>query len=98
VWLTRFCLANPVAVTLFYALVGVAGIASALLMGRSVLPPISLPVVTISAPYAGAGPAEIERLVIEPMEDELTSVPALEAALEAFLTRDRGRVMRVILI
>jgi HAE1 family hydrophobic/amphiphilic exporter-1 len=47
-------------------------------MGRSVLPPISLPVVTISAPYAGAGPAEIERLVIEPLEDQLASAPALE--------------------
>ncbi len=76
--LTRFCLQNPIATTLFYALTTLAGIAGALLMGRSVLPPISVPVVAVSAQYPGAGSAELERLIIEPIEDELAALPDLQ--------------------
>ena len=76
--LTRFCLQNPIATTLFYILLAIAGIAGAFSMGRNVLPPVSLPAVSISAPYAGAAPAELERLVIEPIEDRLAALPDLE--------------------
>ena len=55
--LTRFSLRNPVAVTLFYALVGAIGLTAFARMGRSILPPIAFPVVSISAPYPGAAPA-----------------------------------------
>ncbi len=47
-------------------------------MGRSILPPISFPIVTISAPYAGAGTDEIERLVVMPIEDQLNGLPQLD--------------------
>ena len=76
--LTRFALENPIPVTLFYIFVGVAGLIAFSLMGRSILPPITLPVVTISAPYPGAAATEIERLVIEPIEDQLDALPNLE--------------------
>ena len=47
-------------------------------MGRSILPDVSIPVVSITAPYAGAGPGEVERLVIEPIEDALQGLPGLD--------------------
>jgi HAE1 family hydrophobic/amphiphilic exporter-1 len=75
--LTRFCLNNPVAATLFYAAVGAIGLVAFFAMGRSVLPPIAVPVVAVSAPYPGAGPQEIERLVLEPIEDEARALPAV---------------------
>jgi HAE1 family hydrophobic/amphiphilic exporter-1 len=78
VWLTRFCLNNPIAVTLFYVFVGVAGAIAVLAMGRSILPPVSLPVVTIDAPYPGASSTEIERLIVEPLEDQLNQLPDLD--------------------
>jgi HAE1 family hydrophobic/amphiphilic exporter-1 len=78
VHLTRFALKNPIAVTLFYVLIAVLGIAALLRMGRSILPPVSFPVVAIAAPYPGAGPREIERLVVEPIEDRLDAIPDLD--------------------
>ncbi len=77
-FLTRLCLQNPIATTLFYALTTMAGIAGALLMGRSVLPPISLPVVAVSAPYPGAGSVELKRLIIEPIEDQVAALPDMQ--------------------
>jgi HAE1 family hydrophobic/amphiphilic exporter-1 len=76
--LTRFSLRNPIAVTLFYALVGVIGIVAFERMGRSILPPVTFPVVAISAPYPGAAPREIERLVIAPIEDQVRVLPDVE--------------------
>jgi HAE1 family hydrophobic/amphiphilic exporter-1 len=76
--LTRFSLRNPIAVTLFYALVGVIGIVAFERMGRSILPPVTFPVVAISAPYPRAAPREIERLVIAPIEDQVRVLPDVE--------------------
>ena len=77
-FLTRLALRNPVAVTLFYALVGLAGLAAFAWMGRSILPPVAFPVVSVAAPYPGAAPQEIERLVLAPVEDALDGVPDVE--------------------
>lgn len=76
--LTRFSLHNPIAVTLFYLLVGVIGLAALVRMGRSILPPVSFPIVSIAAPYPGASPTEMERLIVEPVEDQLASAPGVE--------------------
>lgn len=76
--LTRFSLANPIVVTLFYVLVGTIGLVAFARMGRSILPPVAFPAVAITAPYPGAAPQEIERLVISPIEDQLREVPDVE--------------------
>ncbi|HEY2476392.1 MAG TPA: efflux RND transporter permease subunit, partial [Candidatus Cybelea sp.] len=61
-WLTRASLRNPITITLFYALVVVVGAMAFVQMRRSILPPVSFPIVAISAPYPGASAEEIERL------------------------------------
>ncbi|MEO7201970.1 MAG: efflux RND transporter permease subunit [Candidatus Tumulicola sp.] len=76
--LTQFSLRNPIAVTLFYALVALLGFAALLEMGRSILPPVSFPVVAISAAYPGASPREIERLIVQPIEDQLEALPSVD--------------------
>ncbi len=74
---TRYCLKNPIPVTLFFAFISLLGLLALARMGRSTLPPVSLPVVSITANYPGAGASEIERLVIEPIEDQLNGLPDL---------------------
>lgn len=74
-WLTRLAIRNPVAITVFYVLIVIVGLLALSRMGRSILPPISSPVVSVSAVYPGAGPEELERLAIEPMEDEIKGLP-----------------------
>jgi len=64
--------------TIFYILLFLIGAIAFLRMGRAILPPVNLPVVTITAPYPGAAPQQIEQLVIEPLEDELDSLPNIE--------------------
>ncbi len=91
VFLTRFALRNPIAATLFYLLVGLGGILAFARMGRSILPPVAFPVVSISAPYAGAAPAEIERLVIAPIEDQLEAIPDVER-VSASAQEDIGEI------
>jgi HAE1 family hydrophobic/amphiphilic exporter-1 len=76
--LTRFSLNNPIAATLFFALIGLIGLVAFARMGRSILPPVAFPVVAISAPYPGAAPQEIERLIIAPVEDQLRVLPDVE--------------------
>lgn len=77
-WLTRAALAHPIAVTLFYIAIAVAGLVAVFSIGRSVLPPISLPAVSVLATYPSAGAAEMERLVIEPIEDSLDNVAGVD--------------------
>jgi HAE1 family hydrophobic/amphiphilic exporter-1 len=77
-WLTRAALAHPIAITLFYVAVAIVGLAAASGIGRSVLPAIDVASVSISATYPGASPSEMERLVVEPIEDALDSVPNVE--------------------
>jgi len=77
-FLTRLCLRNPVAVTLLYAFLAVMGAVAFMRMGRGILPPIAFPIVTVSAPYAGAAAVEMERLVIEPLEDQLGRLTGVE--------------------
>ncbi len=89
--LTRFSLDNPVAVTLFYLLVALAGLAAFARMGRSILPPVSFPVVSIAAPYPGAAPEEIERLVVAPIEDQLDGLPDVER-VSATAQEGAGRI------
>jgi HAE1 family hydrophobic/amphiphilic exporter-1 len=76
--LTRFSLNNPIAVTLFFSVVGLIGVVAFGRMGRSILPPIAIPAVSISAPYPGAAPQEIERLVIAPIEEQLRALPDVD--------------------
>ena len=77
-FLTRFSLRNPIALTLFYALVFFLGALAFVRMGRAILPPVNFPVITVAAPYPGASPQEVERLVIEPLEDEFETLPNIE--------------------
>ncbi|MBV8171313.1 MAG: efflux RND transporter permease subunit [Candidatus Eremiobacteraeota bacterium] len=73
-WLTRFAIRQPTVVTLFFLAVAVFGIIGFFEMGVNVNPPVTLPAVIVYAPYSGASPEEIERLVIRPIEDQLQNV------------------------
>ncbi len=77
-WLTRASLAHPVAVTLFYLAIALLGIVSFGMLGRSVLPDIAFPTIAVTASYPGAGPQEMERLVIEPLEDAFDGLAGVD--------------------
>jgi HAE1 family hydrophobic/amphiphilic exporter-1 len=77
-WLTRASLAHPVAVTLFYVAISLVGFVSYALLARSVLPDIAFPTIAITASYPGASSEELERLVVEPLEDAMNGVAGVD--------------------
>ncbi len=77
-WLTRASLTHPVAVTLFYVAVALLGAMSFAMLGRSVLPDIAFPTISVSASYPGGSPQEMERLVIEPLEDAFDALASVD--------------------
>ncbi len=77
-WLTRFAVRQPTIVTLFFLAVAIFGAIGYLSMGKNIIPNVAFPIVTVSASYPGASPAEIERLVIRPIEDQLQTVRHLD--------------------
>ncbi len=47
-------------------------------MGVDLFPDVTFPVVTVTTPYPGAGPSEIETLVTKPLEDEITTLSGIK--------------------
>ncbi|NUM88002.1 MAG: efflux RND transporter permease subunit, partial [Bdellovibrionales bacterium] len=47
-------------------------------MGVDLFPDVTFPFVTVTTPYPGAGPAEVETLVSRPVEDELSSISGVK--------------------
>ncbi|MBI2605400.1 MAG: efflux RND transporter permease subunit [Deltaproteobacteria bacterium] len=47
-------------------------------LGVDLFPDVTFPVVTVTTPYSGAGPTEIETLVSKPLEDEISTISGLK--------------------
>ena len=46
-------------------------------LGVDLFPDVTFPVVTITTPYPGAGPAEVETLISKPLEDEISTLSGI---------------------
>ena len=47
-------------------------------MGVDLFPDVTFPIITVTTPYPGAGPAEIETLVSKPLEDEISTLSGIK--------------------
>lgn len=47
-------------------------------LGVDLFPNVTFPVVTVSTPYPGASPNEIETLVSKPIEDEMSTISGIK--------------------
>ncbi|HTB22886.1 MAG TPA: efflux RND transporter permease subunit [bacterium] len=79
--LARLSLTRPIFVTSIVILTLFVGLLSYFKLGVDLFPEIEIPVVTVQIPYRGAGPAEIETLVVKPVEDELASLAGMKRIL-----------------
>ena len=77
-WLTRFCIQRPVIVAMFFIALAVFGTLSYFALGRSLNPNVVFPIVLVEATYPGASPADMERLVIKPIEDQMDGIENLD--------------------
>ncbi|HEV3088435.1 MAG TPA: efflux RND transporter permease subunit, partial [Candidatus Elarobacter sp.] len=77
-WLTRFSIQRPIIVAMFFIALAVFGAISYLNLGKNSQPNVNFPVVVVVASYPGASPAEMERLVIKPIEDQIDGIEHLD--------------------
>lgn len=69
---------RPIFMTCVVLLSLVAGLLSMSRLGVDLFPDVTFPVVTVTTPYLGAGPAEVESLVSKPIEDELSTLSGIK--------------------
>lgn len=76
--LASLSIKRPIFITCVVILSLAAGLLSMSRLGLDLFPDVTFPVVTVTTPYPGAGPAEIETLVSKPIEDELSTISGIK--------------------
>lgn len=76
--LSELSIRRPIFLTCIVLLSLVVGLGAMSRMGVDLFPDITFPVVTVTTPYPGAGPAEVETLVSKPLEDELSTLAGIK--------------------
>lgn len=74
----EFSVKNSLVVNLLAVFVTVAGLLTALSMNREAFPLFSFDIVSINTRYPGATPEEVEKLITQPIEEELRSIADLD--------------------
>ncbi|MER6265808.1 efflux RND transporter permease subunit [Streptomyces sp900105755] len=73
-WLSRFSLAQRALIGLISLIALVFGAIAIPQIKQQLLPTISLPMVSVIAPYQGASPDVVEKQIVEPIENNLEGV------------------------
>ena len=74
----RVAIERPVTMFMISAVVVLLGAMSFAKLPVDLLPDITYPSITVRVGYGGVGPAEIEELIVRPLEQTLAAVPSLE--------------------
>ena len=77
-WLTRFAISRPVITALVFIGLALYGLLSYSQLGVNLFPNVAFPIVGVSASYPGASPAEMEKLVVKPIEDQLDGMENMD--------------------
>ncbi len=76
--ISALAIKRPVFVTCLLLLIIVLGIFSFKKLPVDLFPDITFPIVTVSTPYLGAGPKEVETLLSKPLEEELGTIAGVK--------------------
>ena len=69
---------RPTFITCIVLVMLAVGTISMSRMGVDLFPDVTFPVVTVTTPYPGAGPSEVETLVSKPLEDEISTLSGIK--------------------
>lgn len=76
--LTEFSIKRPAGITMIVLFFVVLGLYSYNRIGVELFPAINTPIVTVQVSYPGAGAEEVEKQIIKPMEEGLSSISKLK--------------------
>jgi hydrophobe/amphiphile efflux-1 (HAE1) family protein len=77
-WLTRLALKNPVLILMMSLMLVVLGVVSLNRLSVDLFPDITIPVIRIATFYTGAGPADIEKSITQPIERAVSAAPGVD--------------------
>ena len=77
-FLSDLSIKKPILTTMVVLSLVVLGIYSTSRLGIDIMPKIDFPYVSITVIYPGAGPEEIETLILKPVEDEVGSLAGIQ--------------------
>jgi hydrophobe/amphiphile efflux-1 (HAE1) family protein len=77
-WLTRLALRNPVFILMLSLMLIVLGVVSLNKLSVDLFPDITIPVIRIATFYTGAGPADIEKSITQPIERAVSASPGVD--------------------
>src|SRR5919206_4846042 len=77
-WLTRLALRNPVLILMLSLMTIVLGWVSVTRLSVDLFPDITIPVIRIATFYNGAGPADIEKTITQPIERAVSASPGVD--------------------
>ena len=72
--LSEVAIKRPVFTTMVTLGILALGLIAASRLGTDLYPDVTLPVVTVTVPYPGAGPGDVERQILKPIEDAVISI------------------------
>ncbi|MCU0620354.1 MAG: efflux RND transporter permease subunit [Gemmatimonadales bacterium] len=77
-WLTRLALRNPVLILMVALMTVVIGYVSLKRLSVDLFPDFTIPVIRVGTFYTGAGPADIEKTITQPIERAVAAVPGVD--------------------
>jgi hydrophobe/amphiphile efflux-1 (HAE1) family protein len=77
-WLTRLALRNPVLILMLSLMTIVLGWVSVSRLTVDLFPDITIPMIRVATFYNGAGPADIEKTITQPIERAVSSSPGVD--------------------
>jgi hydrophobe/amphiphile efflux-1 (HAE1) family protein len=77
-WLTRLALRNPVFILMMSLMLLALGVVSLMRLSVDLFPDITIPVIRIATFYTGAGPADIEKSITQPIERAVSASPGVD--------------------
>lgn len=69
---------RPVTTVMFFVTLFVIGLIAAVRLPLEAFPSVSFPVIFVELPYAGSTPEEVERTVLRPVEETLSTMPGIK--------------------
>lgn len=77
-WLTRLALRNPVLILMLSLMTVVLGRVSLQRLSVDLFPDIDIPNIRVATFYTGAGPADVEKSITQPIERAVSAAPGID--------------------
>lgn len=91
-WLTKFAINRRVTISMFILGLLILGLVGLSRMPWDLQPKVDFPMVTVTIPYPGASPEEIEQRVVRPVEDQVSIINGVDQ-VESQAQENIGSIM-----